>query len=138
MRPNTSESGIFSTKRNRPVSTSMLTRMLVPKPKNAFQSPDVHNAGLNSDLPAVPVNVPMTLPLCGRNLHRLQDRGRVRDPAEDAALGLDHLQAHLVKFGEVGCAAVGDDDAAIAAVIGLAHGGVDAHFSGDAAHQEIL
>ncbi len=55
MRPNTSESGIFSTKRNRPVKTSMLTRMLVPKPKKAFQSPGVHRTGLKSDLPAVPV-----------------------------------------------------------------------------------
>src|SRR5712691_4046700 len=45
MRPKTSESGIFSTNRNRPVSTSMLTRILVPKPKNAFQSPGVHIAG---------------------------------------------------------------------------------------------
>src|SRR5882757_584665 len=45
MRPKTSESGIFSTKRNRPVSTSMLTRMLVPNPKNAFQSPGVHRVG---------------------------------------------------------------------------------------------
>ena len=49
MRPNTRLSGIFSTKRNRPVSTSMLTRMLVPNPKNAFQSPGVHNTGLKSD-----------------------------------------------------------------------------------------
>src|SRR6478735_10093785 len=45
MRPNTSESGIFSTKRKRPVRTSMLTRMLVPNPKNAFQSLGVHSAG---------------------------------------------------------------------------------------------
>ena len=45
MRPNTIASGIFSTKRNRPVSTSMLTRMLVPKPKNAFQSPGVQIFG---------------------------------------------------------------------------------------------
>src|SRR5581483_7884158 len=138
MRPNTRLSGIFKTKRSRPVSTSMLTRMLVPKPKNAFQSPDVHSAGLNSDLPAVPVDVLMRIPLCGRNLHRLQYCGGVRDPAEDAALGLDHLQAHLVKLGEVRRAAIRDDDAAIAAVIGLAHGGVDAHFGGDAAHEQIL
>ena len=55
MRPNTSESGIFSTKRNRPVSTSMLTRMLVPKPNKAFQSPGVHNTGLKPDVAAVPV-----------------------------------------------------------------------------------
>jgi hypothetical protein len=46
MRPNTSESGIFSTKRSSPVSTSMLTRMLVPNPKNAFQSPEVHKVGV--------------------------------------------------------------------------------------------
>src|SRR5689334_7960685 len=45
MRPNTIESGILSTKRNRPVSTSMLTRMLVPKPKNAFQSVIVQTFG---------------------------------------------------------------------------------------------
>ena len=65
MRPNTRKSGIFSTNRNSPVSTSMLTRMLVPKPKKAFQSPGVHNAGLKSDLPAVPVMLVLivTLPL---------------------------------------------------------------------------
>jgi hypothetical protein len=60
----TSESGIFSTNRNSPVSTSMLTRMLVPKPKNAFQSPGVHKTGLKSVLPAVPMLVLIvTLPL---------------------------------------------------------------------------
>ncbi len=46
--------------------------------------------------------------------------------------------SHLVEFREIGRAAVGQHDAAIAAVIGLAHGGVDAHFGGDAAHQQIL
>ncbi len=54
MRPNTSESGIFSTNLSRPVSTSILTRMLVPNPKNAFQSPGVHKSGLKSGFPAVP------------------------------------------------------------------------------------
>src|ERR1700730_12834492 len=54
MRPKTSESGIFSTKRNSPVSTNMLTRMLVPNPKNAFQSPGVHRTGrFISDVVAV-------------------------------------------------------------------------------------
>ncbi len=33
----------------------MLTRMLVPNPKKAFQSPGVHNAGLKSVVPTVPV-----------------------------------------------------------------------------------
>src|SRR5947207_9270370 len=55
MRPNTSESGIFSTNRNRPVSTSMLTRILVPKPKKAFQSVAVHNTGLRVVFTAVPL-----------------------------------------------------------------------------------
>jgi hypothetical protein len=55
MRPNTRLSGIFSTKRNRPVKTSILTRMLVPNPKKAFQSPGVHNTGLKSALTTVPV-----------------------------------------------------------------------------------
>src|SRR5690242_904018 len=45
MRPNTSWSGILSTKRKRPVRTSMLTRMLVPNPKKAFQSPGVQMVG---------------------------------------------------------------------------------------------
>src|ERR1700692_4157192 len=45
MRPNTMASGILITNRNRPVSTNMLTRILVPKPKNAFQSPGLHNIG---------------------------------------------------------------------------------------------
>ena len=65
MRPNTSESGIFSTKRNKPVSTSMLTRILVPKPKKAFQSPGVHNAGLKPAVPVVLVLIAMLpLPNC--------------------------------------------------------------------------
>ena len=46
------------------------------------------------------------------------------DPAEDAALGLDHLEAHLVELGEVGGAAVAEHEAVVAAVVGLAHGGV--------------
>ena len=43
MRPKTSESGIFSTKRSSDVSVSRLTRMFVPKPKKAFQSPDTQS-----------------------------------------------------------------------------------------------
>ena len=41
MRLKTKSSGIFKTKRSKPVSVSRLTSMLVPKPKNAFQSPRV-------------------------------------------------------------------------------------------------
>jgi hypothetical protein len=45
MRPNTISSGILSTKRKRAVNVSKLTRMLVPKPKNAFQSPGTQSFG---------------------------------------------------------------------------------------------
>ena len=45
MRPKTIESGILMTNRNSPVSTNMLTRMLVPKPKKALKSPAVHKRG---------------------------------------------------------------------------------------------
>ena len=47
MRPKTIEFGILITNRNSPVSTSMLTRMLVPKPKKALKSPVVHKRGRN-------------------------------------------------------------------------------------------
>src|ERR1700760_982301 len=125
MRPNTRLSGILSTKRNSPVSTSMLTRMLVPKPKNAFQSPGVQSTGLKSDRAelAVPYAfialLPRLLSVQRLRSHCFQNSGRVSDPAEDATLGLDHPQAHVVEFREVGGAAVRDDDAEIDAVIGL-------------------
>src|SRR5262244_870640 len=105
MRPKTSESGIFSTKRNKPVSTSMLTRMLVPKPKKAFQSPGVQSLGSNLGV-AVAVAVVMdrspsrTNPRPAR-LEGGQHSRRVGDPAEDAALRLDHAQGDLVELGEI-------------------------------------
>src|SRR5436190_9457849 len=46
IRPKTSSSGKPSTKRRRPVNVRMLTRMLVPKPKKAFQSPGTQIFGL--------------------------------------------------------------------------------------------
>ena len=45
MRPNTKASGILTTNRSSAVSVSTLTRILVPNPKNAFQSPGVHSVG---------------------------------------------------------------------------------------------
>src|SRR5450631_1342364 len=115
MRPNTRSSGIFNTKRRSPVSTSRLTRMLVPKPKNAFQSPGVHHAGLL-------VAILFSLDGCKdyatartrerRSGHRRNHPRRIRYPAEDAALRLDHRQADGVKFRKVGSAAVARHDAA--------------------------
>ena len=43
-----------------------------------------------------------------------------------------------MEFREIGPAAVGQHDAAIAAVVGLAHGGVDADFGGDAGDDQIV
>ena len=42
-----------------------------------------------------------------------------------------------MEFGEVGCAAIRQHHAAIAAVVGLAHRGVDADLGGDAAYQQV-
>ena len=140
MRPNTMASGILSTKRNRPVSTSMLTRMLVPKPKKAFQSPGVHSFGSNGF--ALLMDPPdQALRCVSPLLARVSAASaflRIRNPAEDAALRLDHFQAHVVEFRKIGCAAVGEHDAAVAAVVCLAHGGVDADFGGDAGDHQVL
>src|SRR5580704_2646446 len=141
MRPNTSSSGIFSTKRSRPVSTSMLTRMLVPKPKNAFQSPGTQSFGLKSA-------VVTAMSLSSGSMQsravprsaladRRDDIGRASHPAENAALRLDHFQAHVLELGEVGAHAILGDEAVVAAVVGLADRGVDAHFGGDAGDDEL-
>src|SRR5690349_2347055 len=131
MRPNTISSGILSTKRSSPVSTSRLTRMLVPKPKNAFQSPGVQIAGFDSAL-ALAIRI---LPPSDEGSH---NPFTVGDPTKNAALGLDHAQAHGVKLGEVRRAAVARHDAAVAAIVGLAHRRVHAHLRGDAAHDQAL
>ena len=69
-----SSSGILITKRNKPVSTSMLTKMLVPKPKKALKSPGVHIFGRN---PAVAVAVVNShAPPCVGKSRRSQRDGR--------------------------------------------------------------
>src|SRR5216683_6757420 len=146
MRPNTSSSGIFSTKRSSPVSTSMLTRMLVPKPKNAFQSPGTHSLGvvlavvtamslsfwLTADAGSMQMLAPRSASADCRD-----DIGRAPHPAENAALCLDHFQAHVLEFEEVGTHAILGHEAVVAAVVGLADRGVDAHFGGDAGDHEL-
>src|SRR5687768_11336418 len=104
MRPNTISSGILSTKRRRPVSTSRFTRILVPNPKKAFQSPGVHRAGFVSVVALVIRTLLSSLVVLARETTRF-DRprapfgpsyegphhfGAIRYPAEDASLGLDH------------------------------------------------
>ncbi len=85
-----------------PSASSRLTRMFVPKPKNAFQSPgdpefwfDVPVAGV--DFTAV--SLMAVLPSSSRQ--RLQHPARVGHPPEDAALSLDHSQPDLVELREV-------------------------------------
>src|SRR6202012_5328742 len=55
MRVNTIWSGILSTNLSSVESTNRLTRMLVPNPKKAFQSPGVHSFGLLSVVIALPL-----------------------------------------------------------------------------------
>ena len=65
------------------------------------------------------------------------DGGGVGDPAEDAALGLDHLEADALELGEIRTDAVGYDEALVAAVVGLPGGGVHAHLGGDAGDEQL-
>jgi hypothetical protein len=58
-------------------------------------------------------------------------------PAEDAALRGDHRQAHPVELGEVRADAVGQHQALVAAVVGLAHRGVDADLGRHAGDDQL-
>src|SRR3974390_876767 len=139
MRPNTTSSGIFSTNRNRPVSTSMLTRMLVPKPKKAFKSPAVNKFGRNSEVDVVALMARSPSSYSSRTRsggragpQRREQRLRSGHRTENAALRLDHREACFVEFRKVGRAAVGQRDAAEAAVVGFTDSGVDADLGGHA------
>jgi len=87
MRPKTSESGIFSTNRNRPVSTSMLTRMLVPNPKNAFQSPETHRVGLFMYAVVAVATILSPLMICPISRTGSPGCGFVRSHANDMPAG---------------------------------------------------
>jgi hypothetical protein len=75
----------------------------------------------------------MTRPLGGEYGEELRRR---RDPPEDPALGGDHLQADALELGEVGADAVRQHEALVAAVVGLADGGVHADLGGHAGHDQ--
>ena len=124
--------------------------MLKPSPKKALVSPRVHH-GIDSALGLRRIGrgiggwfgdvgahagssqaaVVVSVCKCG------DDGGGVGDPAEDAALRLDHLQADALEFGEIRTDAIGYDQALVAAVVGLAGGGVHAHLGGDAGDQQL-
>ena len=61
-----------------------------------------------------------------------EQRRRAVHPAEDPALGGDHLQAHALELGEVGAHAVREHEALVTAVVGLPDGGVHADLGGHA------
>src|SRR5215472_12404634 len=128
-RPNTMSSGSFTTPRQRPVSTITLSATLVKRPKKPFQSPATHQVG------DVAVRAPLIAFSC--SCKGCQQRRGGRDPAEDAALRLDHRDAGSVEFGEVRAGAVFQHQAVEAAVVGLAHRGVDADLGGDAADEKL-
>src|SRR4051812_14440681 len=97
-RPKTRSSGIFSTKRRSAVRVSRLTRILVPNPKKAFQSPGTQSLGLAAAVVVMGLSLVVLSDSSSdagadsdlRN--RGVDAGRVSHPAEDAPLRLDHLQ----------------------------------------------
>src|SRR6266481_4418331 len=134
MRPKMRSLGIFKTKRRRAVRVSRFTRMLVPNPNKAFQSPGTQILGL-----AVVVIVCFLffmsmcgLGQCGKNFCG------VRDPPEDPSLGLDHFEAHFLKFRKVRAHTIRRDKALVTAIISLTHSGVDANFCGHAGDDELL
>src|SRR5579871_82509 len=145
--PNTIPSGSFTTPSTRLLNTITLRITFVPRPKNAFQSPAAHRRGRNSpdvDTAITPPSSPRTRTsraygacCLRRRRQRVDQSARVRDPAEDATLRLDHLEPDVLKLSEVGRYAVREDKAVIAAVVGFAHGSVHADFSRDAADDEL-
>src|SRR5579862_9192259 len=58
-----------------------------------------------------------------QRLGELSDGG---GPADDRALRADHLEGRLLEFGKVAFRGVLDQQALIAAIVRLAHGGLDA------------
>src|SRR6516225_2916832 len=111
--------GRLTTCRHSPVSTMTLRTTLVNKPKKPFQSPGTHQRGAAA---AVFITSSST---SGCVECRDDRRGR-GDPTEDAALGLDHAQPHFLKLRKIGADAIGNDEAVVPAVVGLAHCRIDA------------
>ncbi len=68
----------------------------------------------------------------------VEQGGRVGDPAEDAALGGDHVEADALELREVGADAVGEDQDVVAPVIGFADRRVHAHLGGHPGDDERL
>src|SRR5580692_8920966 len=137
MRPNTMSSGSLTTPRHSPVSTMTFSATLVNRPKKPFQSPWTHQAGVAVRALAMALLL-STMLVCyeSGSGETGEQRSRRRHPSEDAALRLDHRQAHRLELREVGAGAVLQHQAIEAAIVRLAHRRVDADLGGDATHQQ--
>src|SRR6516162_8776244 len=122
--------GRLTTCRHSPVSTMTLRTTLVNKPKKPFQSPGTHQRGAVAAVFITSSSTSGCLE-CG------YDGLGGGDPAEDAALRLDHAQPHLLKLREVRADAIGNDEAVVAAVVSLAHRRIDANLGGDPADDQL-
>src|SRR6266446_4897998 len=122
--------GRLTTCRHSPVSTMTLRTTLVNRPKKPFQSPGTHQRGRAAEAFIAFSSGPVCRE-CG------DDRFGGCDPAEDATLRLDHAQPHLLKLREIRADAIGYDDAFVAAVVRLAHRGIDADLGGDPADDQL-
>src|SRR6516164_2458210 len=129
MRPYTMSAGRLTTCRQSPVSTMTFRTTLVNRPKKPFQSPGTHQRG-------APPELFIAASSGGECGQRCNDRLGRRDPAEDAALCLDHAQPHLLKLREVRADAIGHDEALVAAVVSLAYRRIDADLSRDPANDQ--
>src|SRR6516162_9282412 len=123
--------GRLTTCRHSPVNTMTLRTTLVNRPKKPFQSPGTHQRG--AAISAVFITSSST----SRCLKCFDDGLGRGDPAEDAALRLDHAQPHLLKLREVRSDAIGNDEAVVAAVVSLAHRRIDANLGGDPADDSL-
>src|SRR5665811_83798 len=110
MRPNTVSGGSFTTPKHSPDRTMTFKRTLVNRPKNPFQSP-----GTQSFISGSPEHQRTR-----RSGERVDDgRGRPH-PSEDSALGLDHRQPHLLKYGKVRTDAILDDQTVVTPIVRFA------------------
>src|SRR5579871_205154 len=76
-------------------------------------------------------------PRPGPSRQGLQERARAGDRPEHAVLHLHHLDRRRVVAGVGGRAAVLEQQTLVAAVVRLAHGGVDADVRGDAGQDQV-
>src|ERR1700761_1896660 len=84
-----------------------------------------------------PIFTRTPFPKCATS-ERSDQVARRRHRAEHAALHLDHLQRGIMVALVGGAAAVLDQHAFKAAVVGLAHGGVNADVGGDAGQHDVF